>query len=39
MLGRLWCRLFHGYRSIAFAGSGSNYRCRRCNRLFLVPWK
>lgn len=37
LVGRLWCRTFHGYRNIAYAGR-TQYRCRKCSRLFPVPW-
>ncbi len=34
-LGRMWCKIWH--RSIAYAG-GTHYHCRKCRRLYLVPW-
>lgn len=36
-IGRLYCRVFHGHKRIAYAGR-SQYRCRQCSRLFPVPW-
>lgn len=33
----LYCRTFHGYRSVQFAG-GRTYRCASCGCVFECPW-
>ncbi len=35
-LGEWWCRLMHDEITWPVYG---NYRCRRCNRLYPVPWE
>lgn len=34
-LGQLWCRTMHN--DVAWPAQG-HYRCRRCNRIYEVPW-
>ncbi len=35
-LGQLWCRAMHNDLGWPVQG---HYRCRRCNRVFEVPWE
>ncbi len=35
-LGKLWCRVAHDDLGWPVQG---HYRCRRCNRVFDVPWE
>jgi hypothetical protein len=35
-LGQLWCRTMHN--DVAWPVQG-HYRCRRCNRVYEVPWE
>lgn len=35
---RWWCKLAHGFRSVAYAGT-AHYECRRCGCIWDVPWK
>ncbi len=38
MIRRLFCKWFHGSASVAFAGIGCVYHCRRCLCEWPVPW-
>ena len=35
-LGQLWCRTMHN--DVAWPVQG-HYRCRRCNRVYDIPWE
>ena len=35
-LGNLWCRAMHD--DVAWPVQG-HYRCRRCNRVYEIPWE
>lgn len=35
-LGELWCRAAHDDPSWPVQG---HYRCRRCNRVYEIPWE
>jgi hypothetical protein len=35
-LGKLWCRAMHD--DVGWPAQG-HYRCRRCNRVYEIPWE